>query len=346
MTVRCPFSGDHVEIECSPADDIGDAWTCPDCEGDITLESGMRFKHAAGEWITCPVSSEDVFVWTEEDEDYQCDECPMTIEVRGGVVEHEPVELVECPAFEGETSLVPLAQDEDYECDHCSATINVSDGEARHEDVQEVACERYPDQHVVVPLEEEAEFECPFCGVDIVLDGGEAVHLPATGGGGGGERSRDGKWEIFISAKRTEKDGSISRDSDIADELYDRLNADGWRVFFSPRSLEEMGIADYKAEIDRALEDVAVLIVVGTSRANLESRWVKYEWDSFLTDYLSDVKPIGCIFSVLDGVDLKDLPRPLRQWQAFRHTPAAMDQLSRFVGRTLRRKATKQSLDA
>ena len=58
------------------------------------------------------------------------------------------------------------------------------------------------------------------------------------------------------------------------------------RVFLSTRWLEERGEAQYKMAIDTALEAAQVLIAVGTSVANLESRWVRYEWDSFFNDIL------------------------------------------------------------
>jgi len=46
-------------------------------------------------------------------------------------------------------------------------------------------------------------------------------------------------------------------------------------------SIEQLGEADYKEVIDNALDKAQMLIVVGTSKENINSKWVKYEWNSF-----------------------------------------------------------------
>jgi hypothetical protein len=66
--VRCPFSGDQIDIERSADYDEGDTWICPDCKGDVVFGPERRLRHASGKWLTCPANQAGVFVWTEEDE--------------------------------------------------------------------------------------------------------------------------------------------------------------------------------------------------------------------------------------------------------------------------------------
>ena len=93
------------------------------------------------------------------------------------------------------------------------------------------------------------------------------------------------KYEVFISYRNT-NNGMQTEDSMIARELYEVLSANGIKTFFSGQSLAVLGADRYKEMIDRALDDCIILIVVGTSLENIQSNWVKYEWDSFFNDIL------------------------------------------------------------
>lgn len=100
-------------------------------------------------------------------------------------------------------------------------------------------------------------------------------------------------------------------------------------------SLESLGISEYKKAIDDALDVAKILVAVGTSRENLEWRWVRYEWDSFFNDILSGVKPTGRVFAYVEGVRILDLPRSLRQAQTFIHEDDSLETLSNFITNAL-----------
>jgi hypothetical protein len=68
---------------------------------------------------------------------------------------------------------------------------------------------------------------------------------------------------------------------------------------------------------------------------NLDSQWVRYEWDSFFNDILSSRKPKGRVFSYLSGVDVKGLPRTLRQNHAIVHQPGSLGLLYNFIANAL-----------
>lgn len=143
--------------------------------------------------------------------------------------------------------------------------------------------------------------------------------------------------QVFISFKNLDPEGRQTRDSQLAQEVHDFLAAQGLRVFFSNVSLEKLGIAAYKKAIDDALDAVQILIAVGTSGENLDSQWVRYEWDSFFNDILSGVKPEGRVFVYVEGASISSLPRTLRQSQVFPHGPGAMDRLYNFIANALGR---------
>src|SRR6476469_3894329 len=98
-------------------------------------------------------------------------------------------------------------------------------------------------------------------------------------------------YDVFISYKHTGDDLHLSRDYQLANEVYSFLASRGVGTFFSSQTLEASGVAEYKKTIDDALEASTALVVVGTSSTNITSEWVRYEWDGFLTDIISGFKP-------------------------------------------------------
>lgn len=119
-------------------------------------------------------------------------------------------------------------------------------------------------------------------------------------------------FSIFISFKNHDHEGGLTRDRELAEGLYRALTARGAQVFFSLFTLKEMGQAEYKRAINAALDQASVLVVVGTSAANVRSRWVEYEWSSFHDDILSGRKPNGTMLSYIEGISSGELPRELR----------------------------------
>jgi len=142
-------------------------------------------------------------------------------------------------------------------------------------------------------------------------------------------------YDVYISFKNLDEYGKPTRDSVLARQVYDDLSGRGLRVFFSPVSLEKLGISAYKAAIDKALDSSRVLVAVGTSAKNLDSQWVRYEWDSFYNDILSSVKPDGRVFVYVEGCELNSLPRGLRQSQIFTRDDDGLERLSSFVANAL-----------
>ena len=139
-------------------------------------------------------------------------------------------------------------------------------------------------------------------------------------------------YDVFISFKNSDDQGKPTKESETAKNLYDFLTARGLRVFFSNVELEYLGTAQYMDAITEALDSSVFLIAVGSSHDNLNSKWVKSEWSSFLNDIYSNIKPNAAVFVLCDGMKMHELPRALRQQQAFdAGDSGSFDKLYNFI---------------
>ena len=115
-------------------------------------------------------------------------------------------------------------------------------------------------------------------------------------------------YEIFISCK--------SEDYEIAESVYSYLLNKGFRVFLSSKELRRLAKADYIDAISSALDTSNHLIVVSTKKEYVNSKWVKFEWSTFLNELLSGRKT-GQIMTLLDGIRVDELPISLRKFESF-----------------------------
>ncbi len=135
--------------------------------------------------------------------------------------------------------------------------------------------------------------------------------------------------QIFISYKFHGSEGEILPDYYMAKELYEKLSALGLNVFFSDETIRRTGQSDYKHTIDTRLDEAEMLIVVSTHPDHCNSNWVRYEWDSFYNDILSEQKQ-GQLISYLDTDDVRKFPRTIRTLQVFEKKNGT-DDLVNFV---------------
>lgn len=93
---------------------------------------------------------------------------------------------------------------------------------------------------------------------------------------------REAPYDIFICYKASAADGGRTKESVISREIWQALTDMGYKVFFSEVTLEDkLGVA-YEPYIFSALSTAKVMLVVGSSRENMNSVWVKNEWSRFL----------------------------------------------------------------
>ncbi len=121
------------------------------------------------------------------------------------------------------------------------------------------------------------------------------------------EFSELNKVDVFISHK--------SQDYKLAKEVYDFLISCGISVFLSEVSLPALSNADYSAEIDKALEYAENIIVIATSKENVLSGWVQYEWTTFANEKRSGRKNGNIVTLIDENMPVTDLPILLRQFE-------------------------------
>ena len=117
------------------------------------------------------------------------------------------------------------------------------------------------------------------------------------------------EYDVFISCK--------SEDYPIAERLYRYLKDNGFYVFLSSMELRRLKESEYMDAISDALDSTYHLIVLGSSRENIMSKWVKFEWSTFLNEQLSGRKD-GQIMTYVDGgLTIANLPIQLRHYESF-----------------------------
>ncbi len=90
-------------------------------------------------------------------------------------------------------------------------------------------------------------------------------------------------FDVFISYKDKNENGSCTKDSLVAQDLYTKLTDLGYKCFFSRITLENKIGIEYEPYIYSALATSKVMIVIGSSHKNLDAVWVKNEWNRFIS---------------------------------------------------------------
>ena len=117
------------------------------------------------------------------------------------------------------------------------------------------------------------------------------------------------EYDVFISCKR--------EDYPIAERLYRYLKDNGFYVFLSSMELRRLKDSEYMDAISEAIDSAYHLIVLGSSKENIMSKWVKFEWATFLNEQLSGRKD-GQIMTYVDGgLTIANLPIQLRHYESF-----------------------------
>ena len=122
-------------------------------------------------------------------------------------------------------------------------------------------------------------------------------------------------FDVFICYKESENDGTRTRDSLMAQEIYYQLTEQGRRVFFSRITLEDKAGTEYEPYIFAALNSAKVMIVVTTSAEHVNAVWVKNEWSRFLSLMRKDRSKL--LLPCYRDMDPYDLPEALSVLQSY-----------------------------
>ena len=126
--------------------------------------------------------------------------------------------------------------------------------------------------------------------------------------------NREEPFDIFICYKETDEQGKRTRDSVIAQELYHELIKDGFKVFFSRITLENVLGTAYEPYIFAALNSSKVMVVLGTKPDNFNGVWVKNEWSRYLALIKSGENKV--LIPAYRDMDAYDLPDEFSHLQA------------------------------
>jgi len=113
-------------------------------------------------------------------------------------------------------------------------------------------------------------------------------------------------FDVFISFKETGVDGRRTRDAVLAQELYNELTKEGFKVFFAPVTLESKLGEAYEPYIFAALNSSKVMVVLGTKPEHFNAVWVKNEWSRYLALIKNGAKKT--LIPAYKDMDPYDLP--------------------------------------
>lgn len=129
--------------------------------------------------------------------------------------------------------------------------------------------------------------------------------------------SKEPAYDVFISFKDSDREHGIERTQDSIDaqDLYNALVADGYKVFFSRISLRDKISEQYEPYIYNAIKTAKVMIVFGEKPEYFNAVWLKNEWMRFKSRIEKGEKHKNSLVVVYKNMNPGDLPAVLRSRQ-------------------------------
>ena len=121
-------------------------------------------------------------------------------------------------------------------------------------------------------------------------------------------------YDIFISYKEKASSGERTKSSVLAQDVYNQLTKEGYRVFFSRISLEDKVGQKYEPYIYSALNSAKVMLVIGTEKEEFIAPWVRNEWNRFLTMMREDTDKL--LIPCFRDINIDDLPNEFQILQS------------------------------
>ncbi len=125
--------------------------------------------------------------------------------------------------------------------------------------------------------------------------------------------NRENPYDIFISYKETDEFGDRTKDSLLAQEIYDTLTKEGYKVFLSRVTLSKVIGSEYEPYIFSALYTSKMMLLISTNVDYINSVWVKNEWSRFIEMMKSDKSKT--LIPCYRDIDPYDLPKEIRNLQ-------------------------------
>ena len=134
-------------------------------------------------------------------------------------------------------------------------------------------------------------------------------------------------YDLFISCN--------SKDYSLAREVFEYVEANNFRAFFCEESIRRSGIADFRNEIDEALDAAQHIVVVASSSENISRNYVKAEWGLFVNEKRCGRKSGNVITVMLGEVTIEHLPIALRQFNVLRWNDETKQDLLAYLTQTV-----------
>ncbi|MBR5826340.1 MAG: methyltransferase domain-containing protein [Clostridia bacterium] len=151
-------------------------------------------------------------------------------------------------------------------------------------------------------------------------------------------------YQVFISFKNTDN-GTDTCDKKFAEDLYRYLSEKGIKTFYSNVTLLEFGESAYKDVIDDALDEVKMMVVLGSNSEYLTSKWCKYEWHTYQQNILSNIVS-GSIITYIGDIPLSKVPTALRHYQSFSMNKVSAETVGEFVLRAIQNQPRNESTES
>lgn len=160
--------------------------------------------------------------------------------------------------------------------------------------------------------------------------------------------SKEPAYDVFISFKDSDRENGIERTQDSIDaqDLYNALVAEGYKVFFSRISLRDKIAEQYEPYIYNAIKTAKVMIVFGEKAAYFSSVWIKNEWSRFKTRIEKGEKHKNSLVVVYKNMNPGDLPVVLKSRQCLNASDMTfLSDLTRHIKRVVEESKRNVHLD-
>lgn len=121
-------------------------------------------------------------------------------------------------------------------------------------------------------------------------------------------------FDVFLCYKETDDSGKRTQDSVIANDIYQQLSQEGFKVFYAAITLEDKLGQEYEPYIFAALNSAKVMLVIGSKPEYFTAVWVKNEWSRFLKLMKNDRSKL--LIPCYKDMDAYELPDEFAHLQA------------------------------
>lgn len=125
------------------------------------------------------------------------------------------------------------------------------------------------------------------------------------------ETEQENPYDVFLCYRESDSEGNPTKDSELAQELYEYLGKNGFDVFYERECKKQHG--DTIAYRAHAARTATVMLVVGTSAESFDSPLVKMEWNERLK---TSVEGDADFLVAYKDMDMYELPDEIMHLQA------------------------------